>query len=136
MTDPVCDLEGHTQEAVDLEEGRKMVRDKSGCDSRYIPEVARKAMDVTDPVCEVEDHTPGEDNFNEGRKMVQDTSGCDPRYILEVARKAMDVMDPVCDLEGYTPMMEAFWKEGERDNGQKDLNDKYKCRDQTILTDV
>ena len=136
VKDPVHDMESHTPGAVDLEKGGKIVRGTSDCDQRDIPEVARKAMDVMDPVREVEDHTPGEDNFNEGRKMVRDISGCDPRYIPEVERKAMDVTDPVCDLEGHTPMMEAFWKEGEGENGQKDSNDKCKCRDQKILTDV
>ena len=136
VKDPVHDMEGHTQEAVDLDERRKMVQDTSGCDPRYIPEVARKAMDVKDPVHDMEGHTQEAVDLDERRKMVQDTSGCDPRYIPEVTRKAMDVTDPVCDLEGHTPMMEVFWKEEQRENGQKDSNDKCKCRDQKILTNV
>ena len=115
---------------------RKMACQMSGCDPRDIQEVARKAMDVTDPAYDVEGHTLGVVDFEEGGKMVHDTSDCDPRDILEVARKAMDVTDPMHDVEGHTPMMEVFWKEGERENGQKDLNDKCKCRDQKILTDV
>ena len=65
---------------------------------------------------------------------MQDTSGGDPRYIPEDTRKAMDVTDPVCDVEGHTPMMEVIWKKGEI--GQKDWNDKWKCRDQKVLTYV
>ena len=136
VKDPVGDVESHTPVVVNFKKGRKMVQDMSGADLRDIPEVAREAMDVKVPVPDMGDHTPGEDNFQEGREMVRDISGCDPRYIPEVARKAMDVTDPVCDLEGHTPMMEVFWKEEERENGRKDLNDKCKRRDQKILTAV
>ena len=129
VKDLVHDVEGHTPREDNFQEGRKMVRGTSGCDPRDIPEVVREAMDVKVPACDMEGHTPGGDNFQEGRKMVRGTSGCDPRDNPEVSRKAMDVTDPVRDVEDHTAMI---GKKAEI--GQKDLNDKCKCRDQKILT--